>query len=94
MIREDLNMYKNGELNKDFLKGKILFNGSSKVEGSRFGRVIGFYIAKEENKTHKGKRFFIIEKLDTRERKNWWLDLKDGLNKDLFLINEKIEIKK
>jgi hypothetical protein len=90
MIKECNEMYVNGELNKNFLKGRILYNTASKVEGCRFGKVVGFYMGKENNKTHKGKRLFVIEKIDNGERKNWWLDVAKGINPNLFLIEEDI----
>lgn len=93
MIKESLEMFKNGEINNEYLKGKILFNASSKVQGCHFGKVVGFYIGGPENKTHEGKRLFTVEKLDTKEQINWWLDLKDGLNPNLFLIEDDIIIR-
>lgn len=94
MIKETREMYIDGialnGLNKDFLKGKMVFNGSSKVNGCHFGIVKGFHIAGEDNKTHAGLRFLVVETLDTKENRNWWVDLKDGLNPDLYVIEENI----
>lgn len=98
MIKECKEMYVDGialnGINKDFLKGKKVFNGSSKVEGCHFGIVKGFHIAGPENKTHAGLRFLVVETLDTKENRNWWIDLKDGLNPDLYVIDEDIELSK
>ena len=98
MIKETKEMYVDGialkGLNKDFLKGKMVFNGSSKVNGCHFGIVKGFHIAGPENKTHAGLRFLVVETLDTKENRNWWVDLKEGLNPDLYVIDENIELVK
>lgn len=95
MIKESLLMFNNGEINKDFMKGKVLFNGSPRVKGCQFGKVIGFYKAGDDNKTHAGLRLFTVEILDSGDQVNWWYDLKDGrINEHLYVVRSEISVKK
>lgn len=65
MIKESLEMIREGSINPEYLKGKILYNASTQIKGCHFGRVIKFAIGGEENKTHRGLRYFTIKTLDT-----------------------------
>lgn len=83
MIKEcKKEMYmKNGDVNRDYLKGQLMFNGSERMSGCQFGIVKGFYISR-------GRRLFVVENITTGENTNWWYDLKDGINKDLYIVKD------
>lgn len=88
-------MFNNGKVNNEFMKGEILFNGSPRVKGCQFGRVVGFYRASDDNKTHAGLRLFTVELLGSGDQVNWWYDLKDGkTNEHLYVVRGEISVKK
>lgn len=75
------------DVNRDFLKGKMLFNGSPRNKVSQFGIVKGFYISN-------GRRLFVVETLTDGKNTNWWLDLSNGkTNEYLYLIEDSFNIK-
>lgn len=75
-----------GQINRDFLKGRILFNTKA---SSQFGKVLGFYKSTDDNKTQPNMRFFNVRILTTGEEKVWWLDKTNGeLNENLHILKE------